>query len=405
MKIKDNILIIFLLILIMIITAIPSSAEKLTKNDLIGKWTGKIRVNNQELDIIINFFAAGQEVKGTIDIPAQNIKDFQLKNIDYKDNEINFEIPAEETGQFNGEFSDYEIAGEYTQNNLKGRFHLVNKIKKTKKEEEEKNKKEKITKVDEELKTTEIEKEPDINPPYPALIIFSDFGKENDDKIKTYQMIRELFIKKGYAVFYYENKTFNFTKSTEKEDFNYNDLVKEAINFLEKISVNPNYDDMHILGEGQGALLSMAAVEKSKIDIESFTFIEPPTGPASKILLDQLYGLQNDLYAETRHIINKLEKGEKVKEISKELKTFFAPDIQPFLISWFEYNPLELINNSQKPILIIEKKSKKMPEEIIEKDNVKYTLITDNIFIKEEKTQSIYLNEKFIKNIDDFFNR
>lgn len=403
MKIKDNILIIFLLILIMIITAIPSSAEKLTKNDLIGKWTGKIRVNNQELDIIIDFFAAGQDLKGTIDIPAQNIKDFQLKNIDYKDKEINFEIPAEETGQFNGEFSDYEIAGEYTQNNLKGRFHLVNKIKKSEKEEK-KEKEVKSTKSYEELKTKKIEKKPDINPPYPALIIFSGFGEANDDKIKTYQMIRELFIKKGYAVFYYENKTFNFTKSTEKEDFNYNDLVKEAINFLEKISVNPNYDNMHILGEGQGALLSMAAVEKSEIGIETFIFIEPPTGPASEILLGQLYGLQNDLYAETRYIINKLEKGEKVKEISNELKTFFASDIQPFLISWFEYNPLELINNSQKPILIIEKKSKKMPEEIIERNNIKYTLITDNIFIKEEKTQSIYLNEKFINNIEDFMN-
>ena len=399
MKINDSFLIIFLLILIISI-ATPINAEPLTENDLIGKWTGKIRVNNHELEIVIDFFTTNNGIKGTIDIPAQNIVDYQLKNISYKDSEINFEIPAEETGKFIGEFSNYEITGEYIQKNLKGRFHLIKEIEKSEKKEKE----EKSTKKEEKLETKEIEKEPDISPPYPALMIFSDFGKANDETIKKYQMIRELFIKNGYAVFYYENNNFNFAKTTEKENFNYNDLVTESIKFLEKISINPNYDKLYIVGDGQGALLSLAAVEKSKIDINKFIFIEPPTGPASKILLNQLYGLQNDLYAETRYIINKLEKGEKVKEISQELRTFFAPDIQPFLISWFEYNPLKLIKNNQSPILIIEKETKKMPEEIIQRDNIKYNLITDDIFIKEEKTQSIYLNEKFIENIEAFMN-
>lgn len=400
MKVKNGIVIIFLLLLIFSITTSSIKAEILKENDLIGKWAGKIRVNNQQLKIVINFFSTSQGIRGTIDIPSQNIIDYQLQNISYKKNEINFEIPAEETGKFIGDFSAYEIVGEYIQDDLNGKFHLIKEEKKDKKEKI----KEKGNKNKDNLDTKEIEMEPDIKPPYPVLVIFSDFGKANDEKIKTYQMIRELFIKRGYAVFYYENKKFNFSKPMEKEDFNYSDLVNNAINYLEKISINPNYNQINIFGEGQGVLLSLAAVQKSKLEIESFTFIEPPTSSASKIILDQLYGLQNELFAETRYIINNLEKGKKVKKIPKELKTFFSPEIQPFLISWFDYKPLELINQSKNKIFIIEKDYKKIPEKIIKKDNIKYFLVEDNLFIKEEKTKSIYLNEKFIKNIEEFMN-
>ncbi|MGM0438029.1 MAG: hypothetical protein ACQEQD_07130 [Bacillota bacterium] len=394
---KNNIfLIIFLLVLIFALTITPIKAKDLNEEDLLGKWQGKIRVNNQQLEIIIDFFQTSQGIKGTIEIPSQNIVDYQLKKINYEDNKISFELPAEETGKFNGEISSQEIVGNYIQENLKGKFHLI--------KEREKELKEETKKENQNNKEKNIETKPDNDPPYPALLIFSDFGKEDEKTIKTYQMLKDLYLQKGYAIFHYENNDFKFTKNIEKENFNYNELVNNAINYIEKISVNPTYNEIHILGESQGALLSLAAVQKSKIDIKSFVLLDPPTNPASKIILNQLSGLQNDLFAETRYIINKLENGEKVSEVSKELKTFFAPEIQPFLISWFDYEPLKYIDNNTKPILIVERKNKKIPDSLIQKDNIRHLLIEQDIFNKEENTESIYLNEKFRKEIEDFIN-
>ena len=288
-------------------------------------------------------------------------------------------------------------------------FNNLNLIKERESDLEDKTKKEETneeTNLEKQNNNEEkkIETKPDTDPPYPVLLIFSDFGKVDKKTIKTYQMLKELYVQKGYAVFHYENDTFKFSKPTKKDDFNYNDLVNNAINYIEKISINPNYQGIHILGENQGALLSLAAVKKSKMNIESFILIDPPTTPASKIILNQLSGLQNDLFAETRYIVNSLENGEKVQNVSSELETFFSPKIQPFLISWFNYEPLKLIKNNKKPILIIEKNSKRMPDSIIKRNNINYLLVENKIFNKEEKTKSIFLNDKFQEKIENFIN-
>ena len=397
---KNNILIIFLLILIFISGITSIKAKNLNENDLTGKWKGEIRVNNQQLEIIINFFKTNENIKGTIDIPAQNIVDYQLKKINYEANKVSFEIPAEETAKFIGNFSSQEIAGDYIQKNLKGRFHLIKE--KENKLNEKKEKEEKASEKKNNNQERKIDDRPENEPPYPALLIFSDFGKVDQKTIKTYKMLKDLYLKKGYAVFHYKNNDFNFANSIEKDNFRYNELVNKATNYIEKKAVNPTYNEIHIFGESQGALLSLAAVQKSKIEIGSFILLDPPTASASKIILNQLSGLQNDLFAETRYIINKLEKGEKVKEVSSALRTFFAPKIQPFLISWFDYEPLKLINNSKESFLIIERKNQKLTNSIIKKENVKYLLLEKNIFNKEENTQSIYLNEKFRKEIENF---
>ena len=392
------VIIVFFLVFFSILIS-PIHAEDFNKKNLIGKWKGEIIVNDQKLRIIINFSEVNKDIKGTITIPDQNIVDYRLNEIRYKGNNVYFELPAEEKGEFSGKFSTQEIVGDYIQKNSKGRFHLVKEKKILK---EEKIKEEKIK--EEKIKEKEIKEEPDNNPPYPALLIFSDFGKVDKKKMQTYQMIKNIYLEHGYAVFHYKNNDFNFSKNINKNNFDYDQLVNQAINYIQNKYNNQNYNEIHILAESQGALLALAAFEKNQINIDSFILLDPPTSSASKIILEQLSGLQNDLFAETRYIVNSLENGEKVQNVSSELETFFSPKIQPFLISWFNYEPLKLIKSNKKPILIIEKNSKRMPDSIIKRNNINYLLVENKIFNKEEKTKSIFLNDKFQEKIENFIN-
>lgn len=409
MKKTNYFVIIAFFLLVFSILISPIQAEDFNKKNLIGKWEGEIIVNDQKLRIIINFSEVNKDIKGTITIPDQNIVDYRLNEIRYKDNNVYFELPAEEKGKFSGKFSTQEIVGDYIQKNSKGRFHLIKEEKLLKEEErkEEKISNKKRNKEDNKTintKINEIEEEPDNNAPYPALLIFSDFGKVDKKKMQTYQMLKNIYLEHGYAVFHYKNNDFNFSKNINKNDFDYDQLVNQAINYIQNKYNNPNYNEIHILAESQGALLALAAFEKTQINIESFILLDPPTSSASKIILEQLSGLQNDLFAETRYIVNSLENGEKVQNVSSELETFFSPKIQPFLISWFNYEPLKLIKNNKKPILIIEKNSKRMPDSIIKRNNINYLLIENKIFNKEEKTKSIFLNDKFQEKIENFIN-
>ncbi|MGM0410946.1 MAG: hypothetical protein ACQEQF_09285, partial [Bacillota bacterium] len=106
-----------------------------------------------------------------------------------------------------------------------------------------------------------------------------------------------------------------------------------------------------------------------------------------------------DLYIEMRKIVDKLEKGEKVKDVNKGLQSLFSPQVQPFLISWFSYEPQNLIKNSNTEMLIIENGDKELKEDIINNSNIKYlnmeNFIEDNGNIVSELKEN--LNDFILK--------
>lgn len=53
-------------------------------------------------------------------------------------------------------------------------------------------------------------------------------------------------------------------------------------------------------------------------------------------------------------IIDSLKSGNKVKKVDPMLNSLFRPSIQPYLISWFKYDPQTEIKKLTVPILIIQ---------------------------------------------------
>lgn len=53
-------------------------------------------------------------------------------------------------------------------------------------------------------------------------------------------------------------------------------------------------------------------------------------------------------------IIDSLKNGNKVKKVDPMLNSLFRPGIQPYLISWFKYDPSIEIKKLNVPILIIQ---------------------------------------------------
>jgi len=53
-------------------------------------------------------------------------------------------------------------------------------------------------------------------------------------------------------------------------------------------------------------------------------------------------------------IFLKLEKGERVDSIPPMLNSLFRPSVQPFLISWNQYNPVQEIKKLTIPVAIVQ---------------------------------------------------
>ena len=75
---------------------------------------------------------------------------------------------------------------------------------------------------------------------------------------------------------------------------------------------------------------------------------------AGNIIREQLKNQPQIVLDESLPIIEKLEKGETVENISQMLYSLFRPSVQPYMISWFKYDPHKEIAKLDIPILIIQ---------------------------------------------------
>ena len=77
-------------------------------------------------------------------------------------------------------------------------------------------------------------------------------------------------------------------------------------------------------------------------------------GSADGVLHEQLETqLSGDLLKEAKGILDNLKSGETVKNISPELQSIFRPSVQPYMMSWMEYDPKQELAKLDSPILIV----------------------------------------------------
>ncbi|MNL15157.1 hypothetical protein D3C87_1361290 [compost metagenome] len=86
-----------------------------------------------------------------------------------------------------------------------------------------------------------------------------------------------------------------------------------------------------------------------------FISIAGPGESADKLIKTQIESKANkQLNDLTFPIIDSLKNGNKVKKVDPMLNALFRPSIQPYLISWFKYNPQAEIKKLNVPILIVQ---------------------------------------------------
>ena len=59
---------------------------------------------------------------------------------------------------------------------------------------------------------------------------------------------------------------------------------------------------------------------------------------------------------EVASINESLKNGKEVAQVPAYLQTLFRPSVQPYLISWYKYNPQTVIASLKMPILILQGK-------------------------------------------------
>jgi uncharacterized protein len=140
----------------------------------------------------------------------------------------------------------------------------------------------------------------------------------------------------------------NFDESKLTFDRYVNDVQSLIAQMKEK-----GFSDIYIVGHSEGSLIGLAALQTIKV--KGFISVAGAGFPADEILKTQLKPqLQPDMYNTTVVLIDSLKNGNQVTSAPMLLYSIFRPSVQPYLISWFNYSPVELMSKISCPSLILQ---------------------------------------------------
>lgn len=138
---------------------------------------------------------------------------------------------------------------------------------------------------------------------------------------------------------------------TSEDNLRFETYIEDAEAWGEYLKGDPRFDKLVVMGHSEGSLIGMIAAKRMEAD--KFISIAGVGRPASDILREQL-SAQPGVSAMTDPIIDTLESGKTVDSVNPMLNALFRPSIQPYLISWFKYDPAQVIAALNTPVLILQ---------------------------------------------------
>ncbi len=136
----------------------------------------------------------------------------------------------------------------------------------------------------------------------------------------------------------------------KEEDLRIEHYMDDVKSWIKLLRENKQFSDVIIIGHSEGSLIGMVASGNA----DKFISIAGTGLPADEILKEQLKKQPQSILDMSIPIINSLKKGIPVKDVNPMLNSLFRPSVQPYMISWFKYNPQEEIKQVKIPVLIIQ---------------------------------------------------
>ena len=333
-------------------TAIEQEAIAMNE-DILGKWQGVIDIPQMPLEVILNL----QQDTGTLTVPVQGLSDFPFESVNYDDRQLTITIDlAGSVIKIIGTLENNQIVATFTQNGQT--FPLLLKpfteVAATYDE---------LTIPVEGGKLKVALQMPD-NLTGELAIIQAGSGPTNKDgntigsgKNDSLKMLAEDLATQGIASVRFDKRGIgeNTALIKKEQDLRFNQYVNDVVAILDYMKQDERFTSIHLIGHSEGALIMTLAAQDS--DIGSLTLLAGAGRPADELLMEQLTAsLPSTLLVESKTALEKLKAGKMVSNVSAELQSLFRASVQPYMMSWLQYDPQQELANVSAPILIVQGK-------------------------------------------------
>jgi pimeloyl-ACP methyl ester carboxylesterase len=200
---------------------------------------------------------------------------------------------------------------------------------------------------------------PDLSKKCPVALIIAGSGPTERNgnnpmmKNNSLKMLAEALAKNGIASLRYDKRGVGESKpaAISEGELVFENYTEDAKSWINLLKQDKRFSKVIVIGHSEGSLIGMIAGAKA----DKLVSIGGAGDAADKILKSQIAAKgMKPLEDMTFPIIDSLKSGKTVKNVDPMLNSLFRPSVQPYLISWFKYNPQAEIKKLAVPILILQ---------------------------------------------------
>ncbi len=202
-------------------------------------------------------------------------------------------------------------------------------------------------------------------PPQPVLLIVAGSGPVDRDgnagpiQLNMYRKLAAALAARGIASVRYDKRGIAASHAAlvSEESLRFEDLANDVALWTAKLRADRRFSRVGIVGHSEGSLLGMLAAQKAPVD--AFVSLEGAGFPIATVLREQLrpqLASVPTLAAAAEKIMTSLSDGKTVPaaDVPSELMSLFRPSVQPYVISWFKYDPRVEIAKLAGPVTIVQ---------------------------------------------------
>ena len=188
----------------------------------------------------------------------------------------------------------------------------------------------------------------DTSKPMPVVLLLSGSGPTDRNgnspilpgKNNSLLMLAEGLASNGIASLRYDKRGVGESAGAmvSESELRFETYVDDAMSWCEQLRKDKRFSAVVIAGHSEGSLIGMLAAKRCNAD--GFISISGAGRAAADILRTQLAGkLPPELAKQSDAILKDLEAGKTTENAPPELAALYRPSVQPYLISWFRYDP------------------------------------------------------------------
>lgn len=178
-------------------------------------------------------------------------------------------------------------------------------------------------------------------------------GNQGPLENNSLKLFAEELAKNDIATLRFDKRGVGQSVDVDEVQLRFDTLVNDVRRWLTILSKDGRFNKIIVAGHSEGSLIGMIAAQNNS-SVKGFISIAGAGRPADEVLKEQLANIDATVKETIYSMIDTLKKGDTIPNVPVIFYSLFRPTAQPYIISWFKYDPKVEIKKLTIPVLIVQ---------------------------------------------------